>query len=98
MRSTLQVCLLCLIVALTSRPAMVVAADAEPSLPKAFVDGTGLGWKSLGEPDFVPVNGAKDTWSFKDDIIHCTGKPTGVMRTQKEYKNFEPFTRIPDAT
>lgn len=60
-----------------------------PALPKACIDGTGLGWSALGEKDFTPVNGAPDTWSWKDGIAHCTGKPVGVTRTQKQYTNFE---------
>jgi hypothetical protein len=64
-------------------------AQDDPSLKKAFVDGNGPGWKALGEADFVNVNCDKDTWSFKDGQIQCTGKPTGVMRTKDEYKNLE---------
>jgi hypothetical protein len=37
---------------------------------------------------WVNVNTAKDTWSVKDGILQCTGKPIGVMRTEKEYENF----------
>jgi hypothetical protein len=81
--------LLYLALTLTMQAGLVGAADTEPSLPKAFIDGTGLGWKVLGQSDFVPVNGAEDTWSFKAGIIHSTGKPIGVMRTQKQYTNFE---------
>src|SRR5262245_16744629 len=64
-------------------------AEDKAALPKATIDGTGLGWKELGEKDLVNVNCDKDTWSFKDGIIHCTGTPVGVMRTQKQYTNFE---------
>jgi hypothetical protein len=60
-----------------------------PALPKAFVDGTGQGWADLTEADFINVNCAPDTWSWKDGVIHCTGKPTGVMRVKKLYTNFE---------
>jgi hypothetical protein len=65
------------------------SGSAQESLPKATIDGTGPGWQELGEKDFVNVNGDKDTWSWKEGVIQCTGKPTGVMRTQKQYKNFE---------
>ena len=54
-----------------------------------LIDGQGEGWAVLGEKDFKNVNCAEDTWTFKDGVIHCTGKPTGVMRTVKQYKNFE---------
>lgn len=67
---------------------VAVAEDATP-LPKAFVDGTGPGWKKLEQADFKPVNGNPDTWSFKEGTIYCTGQPVGVMRTQKQYTNFE---------
>jgi hypothetical protein len=37
---------------------------------------------------WVNVNCAKDTWSVRDGMIVCTGKPIGVMRTDKMYENF----------
>jgi Domain of Unknown Function (DUF1080) len=57
--------------------------------PRAFIDGTGPGWKPLGGDDFVNVNCDKDTWTFKDGAVHCTGRPVGVCRTRKPYTNFE---------
>lgn len=58
-------------------------------MSKAFIDGNGPDWKALGEADFVNVNCDKDTWTFKDGQIQCTGTPTGVMRTKEQYTNFE---------
>jgi hypothetical protein len=37
---------------------------------------------------WVNVNTDPDTWRVKDGMIICTGKPHGVMRTEKEYENF----------
>jgi len=37
---------------------------------------------------WVNVNCAPDTWSVQDGIIHCTGEPTGALRTEKQYENF----------
>jgi len=59
------------------------------ALPKAFVDGEGLGWRTLHKDDFVNVNCAEDTWTWPEGEIHCTGKPVGVVRSVKPYKNFE---------
>ena len=79
-------CCLLIVVALGILHArMAQAADA----PKAFIDGQGLGWTPLGEADFEPVNGDKDTWVWKDGTLHCKGKPVGVMRTKKQYTNLE---------
>lgn len=64
-------------------------AGETESLPKAFVDGTGPGWAALTENDFVNVNCAPDTWSWKDGITYCTGRPTGILRAKKLYTNFE---------
>jgi hypothetical protein len=66
-----------------------LTAQTPAHLPKAYVDGTGPGWKQLGKDDFVNVNCAKDTWTWKDGEVHCTGQPVGVCRTQKQYTNFE---------
>lgn len=65
------------------------AADEPAGPPKAFVDGTGTGWKDLVEADFVDVNGEPDTWTWKDGVIHGTGLPVGVIRTRKPLTNFE---------
>jgi hypothetical protein len=66
-----------------------ILAEDVPNLPKATIDGNGPGWRALGEADFVNVNCADDTWTFKDGVIHCTGKPIGVMRTKNKVTNFE---------
>ena len=53
-----------------------------------------------GEEGFVPlfngknldgwvnVNCAPETWQVKDGIIVCSGIPTGVLRTEKQYENY----------
>lgn len=56
--------------------------------------------KSLAEDEFKPlfngenldgwvnVNCAPETWTVKDGLIVCTGIPTGILRTDKQYENF----------
>ncbi|MBI5769176.1 MAG: DUF1080 domain-containing protein [Verrucomicrobia bacterium] len=66
--------------------ATALAADPPP---RAFIDGTGPGWRTLGAGDFAAVNSAPDTWSWKADGLHCTGQPVSVLRTAKEFVNFE---------
>jgi hypothetical protein len=58
-------------------------------MKKAFLDGTGPGWKPLTLDDFENVNCDKDTWSNKDGMIRCTGQPVGVCRSKNTYTNFE---------
>jgi hypothetical protein len=57
---------------------------AGQSAPPQFVDlfnGKDLtGW--------VNVNTAPDTWTVRDGLLIDTGKPHGVLRTEKEYENF----------
>jgi len=61
----------------------------------------GLAWQGCTEePDFVPlfngrdlsgwvnVNGAPGTWTVRDGMIVCSGRPTGVLRTTEHYENF----------
>lgn len=74
---------------LTFAAALAFPADRPREQPKAFIDGTGPGWKQLTLDDFVNVNGDEDTWSGKGTDIHCTGKPIGVCRTKTQYTNFE---------
>lgn len=64
-------------------------SSVQAELPKAVIDGQGPGWKALGKADFARVNDEDDTWQFSDDGIFCTGNPVGVIRTAKQYTNFE---------
>lgn len=68
--------------------ASAVAEEPAPA-PKALIDGTGPDWKELAEADFTNNNCDEDTWSWKDGLLHCTGKPVGVLRSVKPYTNFE---------
>ena len=67
--------------------AQPTAAPAEQ--PKAFIDGTGLGWRDLGEKDFTHVNCEPGTWTWTGNSVHCTGKPVGVIRSIQVLTNFE---------
>lgn len=68
-----------------------VTADdpATQAPPRATIDGTGPGWKSLGADDFITVNGDPDTWTWNGGTVHCKGQPVGVARTKTPLTNFE---------
>jgi Domain of Unknown Function (DUF1080) len=70
-------------------PLAIGGSDEPADFPKAFLDGTGPGWKALGEADFANVNCNPETWTWKGGVLHCTGQPVGVMRTKKPLTNFE---------
>lgn len=63
----------------------------------AFVAVSGLSaaedWRPLFNgkdlSGWVPVNVAPNTFTVRDGMIVSTGKPTGVMRTDRQYENFE---------
>jgi hypothetical protein len=77
--------LLTLILAITSS----IGAESAGSLPKAFIDGNGLGWRALTQKDFTNVNCDPGTWSWTNGLIQCTGSPIGVMRTTQQITNLE---------
>lgn len=56
------------------------ASQGEPAFLDLFNGQDLSGW--------VNVNGADDTWTVRDGMIICNGKPTGVMRTERMYRNF----------
>ena len=66
-----------------------LTAQETGSLPKAFIDGNGPDWKTLGEADFTRVNCDVETWTWKDGVTYCTGKPVGVLRMKEPLTNFE---------
>ena len=65
------------------------SVSAAQDTPRAFIDGTGPGWRTLTEQDFVDVNGDPETWTWKEDQLFSTGKPIGVLRSRETFKNFE---------
>ncbi len=67
--------------------ALTPLATQDDDLRKAFVDGDG--WTPLTLQDFINVNGTADTWTEKDGMIVCSGKPNGGARTKKMLTNFE---------
>lgn len=91
----LAFCIVCTSWALAAEPAPAATAEteasksAEPVLPAAKIDGVGPDWVTLGEADFQNVNCAEDTWSWKDGVLFCTGKPTGVIKKKTPVTNFE---------
>ena len=38
--------------------------------------------------NWVDVNTSPETWRVEDGILVCSGKPIGVMRSEKQYENF----------
>jgi len=57
------------------------AQGAEPLGFRALFNDRDLsGW--------VNVNTAKDTWTVRDGILVCSGRPIGVLRTERQYENF----------
>ena len=53
---------------------------ADDGMQPMFTDAQLTGW--------VRTNTPESTWSFKDDVLYCTGKPIGEIRTEKMYQNF----------
>jgi hypothetical protein len=57
-----------------------VSAVAEDGFVPMFNGRDLSGW--------VNANCAPETWGVKDGVITCTGKPTGALRTERQYENF----------
>ena len=67
---------LCIIIALFNN----CNSHAEDNFEPLFNGENLKGW--------VNVNCAPETWSVRDGLIICTGKPTGILRTDRQYENF----------
>ena len=76
------------LILLSALSCSTLLADEAPA-KRALISGTAPGYVPITFDDLVNVNCAEDTWSWKDDMLWCTGKPTGVIRTKREYTNFE---------
>ncbi len=55
-------------------------AQSENGFPSLFNGKDLTGW--------VDVNTSPDTWAARDGLLVCSGKPIGVMRSEKQYENF----------
>src|SRR6266576_413930 len=58
--------------------------------PAAAADDDGVVSRFNGRDltGWVNANCAPETWSVRDGLIHCTGHPTGALRTARPYENF----------
>ena len=69
---------------LTAAFAALLCIGTDAQAPLQFTDlfnGKDLtGWTN--------INTAPDTWKFKDGLLVCTGRPLGVMCSDKQYENF----------
>lgn len=71
---------------------LILANSALADEPaKAFLDDSAPGFRDLTEADFTNVNSAEDTWKWNNGILECSGQPISVLRTKREYRNFELF-------
>ena len=69
------------LVAVTLASFVFSARAEDPGAFRPLFNGKDLsGW--------VNVNTAPDTWSVRDGLLVCRGKPIGVMRSEKQYENF----------
>jgi hypothetical protein len=67
----------------------IKASENQPVIPKDKImlwNGKDLtGWKPFTRDSNVdPAR----VWSVSDDVIRCSGKPSGYMRTEKDYANY----------
>ena len=65
----------------------VFGQEATPLFSGPLFDGPLFNGKDLS--GWVLVNTPPQTWSVKDGVLLCTGKPIGELRTEKMYHNFE---------
>ncbi len=68
---------------------MLSSIAGELETLKAVIDDQQPGWRALTEGDFTQVNSAPETWSWDEGKLFCTGQPISVLRTVKQYENFE---------
>src|SRR5215472_14704058 len=61
-------------------PMRALPADGVPQFRDLFNGKDLTGW--------VNVNTAPDTWSVEKGMLVCSGKPIGVMRSERQYENF----------
>jgi len=76
---TQNLCISCLIAMSLSIGSRAPAAEV-PQFRDLFNGKDLSGW--------VNVNTDKDTWTVREGLLVCSGKPIGVMRSDRQYENF----------
>lgn len=72
------------VILIVAAAAIACRVSAEESPPPQWVElfnGTNL-------THWIDVNTSADTWTAGNGILKCTGRPIGVMRSEKQYENF----------
>ena len=69
-------------------PIAVLVILLAGSAPAAEEEGFASLFNGRDLTGWVNVNCAPETWSVRDGMIHCTGLPTGALRTIRQYENF----------
>lgn len=59
---------------------LAAAAQSVPEFRDLFNGKDFTGW--------INVNTAEDTWKFSDGMLVCSGRPLGVLCSEKQYENF----------
>jgi hypothetical protein len=54
--------------------------DFDKMMDQPGSEGQAISW--------INVNTESDTWRTEEDLLICTGKPIGVMRSEQQYENF----------
>lgn len=72
----------------TSRRALSFALVLLPALSCGSTRST-PSWRTLTLTDFENVNGEPDTWTERDGVIVCSGRPLGGARSREVFTNFE---------
>lgn len=68
------------IVAVLGGSGAMAGAQTAPVFQDLFNGRDLTGW--------INVNTAEDTWKFRDDLLICSGRPLGVLCSEKAYENF----------
>lgn len=68
--------------------AVLLAAVVLNALPAMAEEGFVELFNGRDLSGWTNVNCAPETWTWSDGAVHCTGKPTGALRTLRQYENF----------
>jgi hypothetical protein len=81
--------ILCASLAFSSLPSLAADETAAAIAPQARIDlfnGKDLsGWAFFMKDNANPSN----TWSAGDGLLKCAGKPTGYIRTERDYREYK---------
>ena len=87
-RKILTICCLAAVMFGSAKKSSAQEAGLKFGVGSTLAGALGMDKEKASPLTWINVNTDPDTWTVRKNMLICTGKPIGVMRSAKQYENF----------